>query len=163
MAPPAWANATYNGGGVYCDLFACRRLVIVLYDADCGFCRWSMAWALRHDRDRVLATAPIQSSLGDELLADVLPSERLRSAHVIGDDGGLRSAGAAAAEVLAALPATRVLGRLARQFPRPTERLYGVVAARRMSIGRLVGRQARRRADELLATSEPPTRPTRRP
>lgn len=129
--------------------------MIVLYDADCGFCRWSMAWALRHDRDRVLATAPIQSSLGDELLADMLPSERLCSAHVIRGDGGVRSAGAAAAEVLGALPATRVLGRLAHSFPRATERLYGVVAARRVSIGRLVGRQARRRADELLVRSSP--------
>lgn len=135
--------------------------MIVLYDADCGFCRWSMAWALRLDRDRVLATAPIQSSLGGELLADLDPSERLRSAHVIGDNGGVRSAGAAAAEVLGVLPATRVLGSLARRFPRPTERIYGVVAARRVSIGRLVGRQARRRADELLA-SELPARPTRR-
>jgi predicted DCC family thiol-disulfide oxidoreductase YuxK len=134
-----------------------RRLVIVLYDADCGFCRWAMAWAVRRDRDHVLAPAPIQSPLGSELLAVLAPSERLRSAHIVRDDGSRRSGGAAAADVLSALPATRILGRLAGGFPRTTDRLYRVVAARRMSFGRLVGTQARRRADDLLASVSAPT------
>jgi predicted DCC family thiol-disulfide oxidoreductase YuxK len=125
--------------------------VIVLYDADCGFCRWAMAWAVRHDHHHVLVTVPIQSSLGSELLVDVTPSERLRSAHVIREDGSRRLGGAAAADVLSVLPPTRVLGRLARSLPRTTALLYGVVAARRRSFGRLVGKDARRRADDLLA------------
>jgi predicted DCC family thiol-disulfide oxidoreductase YuxK len=124
--------------------------VIVLYDADCGFCRWAMAWALRRDRRRALAAVPIQSPLGSELLADLAPSERLRAAHVVREDGERRSAGAAAAEVLSALPATRVLGRLGRRLPRATAVLYGLLAARRTSFGRLLGSDARRRADELL-------------
>jgi hypothetical protein len=93
---------------------------------------------------------PIQSPLGSELLVDIAPSERLRSAHVVRDDGCRRSGGAAAADVLSALPPTRVLGRLARSLPRTTALLYGVVAARRRSFGRLVGKEARRRADGLL-------------
>lgn len=47
--------------------------MIVLYDADCGFCRWAMAWAVRRDHHHVLVTVPIQSPLGSELLVDVVP------------------------------------------------------------------------------------------
>ena len=61
--------------------------MIVLYDADCGFCRWAIAWAVRRDHHHVLVTVPIQSPLGSELLVDIVPSDRLRSAHVIRDDG----------------------------------------------------------------------------
>jgi predicted DCC family thiol-disulfide oxidoreductase YuxK len=128
--------------------------VIVLYDADCGFCRWTMAWAVRHDHRRSLVTVPIQSPLGSELLIDVLPGERLSRAHVVGDDGRVLSGGPAAAEVLSVLAPTRALGLLAHSLPRTTALLYGVVAARRQRFGLLVGRDARRRADELLeATS----------
>ncbi len=127
--------------------------MIVLYDADCGFCRWAMTWAVRRDLHHVLVTVPIQSSLGSELLADIAPSERLRSAHVIRDDGCRRSGGAAATDVLSVLPPTRTLGRLARRLPIVTALLYRGVAAQRKSFGRLVGNEARRRADELLGAT----------
>jgi len=109
-----------------------------------------MAWAMRRDRRRLLVAVPIQSQLGSELLVDVLPSDRLRSAHVVRDDGRRRSGGEAAADVLSALPPTRALGWLGHRLPGTTALLYGVVAARRQSFGRLVGKQARRRADGLL-------------
>ncbi len=109
-----------------------------------------MAWAVRRDRRHALVAVPIQSALGSELLVDLLPHERLRAAHVICDDGCRRSGGAAAAEVLSVLAPTRVPSRLARSLPRTTALLYGVVAARRKSFGRLVGSEARRRADSLL-------------
>jgi predicted DCC family thiol-disulfide oxidoreductase YuxK len=124
--------------------------VIVLYDADCGFCRWAVAWAVGRDERDLLVTVPIQSELGSELLVDIPLSDRLRSAHVVPDSGPLLSGGAAAAEVLGVLPSTRNLGRLARGLPRTTAVLYGVLAARRQSVGRLVGAEARRRADRLL-------------
>jgi predicted DCC family thiol-disulfide oxidoreductase YuxK len=124
--------------------------VIVLYDADCGFCRWTMAWATRRDHRHLLVPVPIQSPLGSELLVDVVPSDRLRSAHVVRDDGCRRSGGAAAADVLSVLPSTLVLGRLAHSLPRTTALLYAVVAARRQGFGRLVGKEARRRADGRL-------------
>jgi predicted DCC family thiol-disulfide oxidoreductase YuxK len=128
--------------------------VIVLYDADCGFCRWSMAWAMRRDHRHLLVSVPIQSPLGSELLVDVVPSDRLRSAHIVRDDGCRRSGGAAVADVLSVLPPTRALGRLAHSLPRTTALLYGVLAARRQSFGGLIGQQARQRADDLLqATS----------
>jgi predicted DCC family thiol-disulfide oxidoreductase YuxK len=124
--------------------------MIVLYDADCGFCRWAMAWALGHDPRRALVAVPIQSQLGAQLLEELSPSERLDAAHVVRDDGGRESGGAAAAEVLGALPRTRALGRLARRLRAPTAALYGLVAAHRHGFGRFVGAGARRRADRLL-------------
>jgi hypothetical protein len=109
-----------------------------------------MAWAIRHDHRHLLVAVPIQSPLGSELLVDIVPSDRLRSAHIVRDDGCRRSGGPAAADVLSVLPPARALGRLAHSFPRTTALFYGVVSARRQSFGRLVGKQARRRADGLL-------------
>jgi predicted DCC family thiol-disulfide oxidoreductase YuxK len=124
--------------------------VVVLFDADCGFCRWAMAWALRVDRRHLLVAVPIQSALGAELLDELAPSQRLSAAHVVQEDGRRVSGGAAAAMVLAALPPTRALGILARRLPETTERLYAVVAGQRTHLGRLVGRRARGRADRLV-------------
>jgi predicted DCC family thiol-disulfide oxidoreductase YuxK len=124
--------------------------MLVLYDADCGFCRWAMAWALSHDPRRALVAAPIQSPLGSQLLTDLSPDERLGAAHVVRDDGARESGGAAAAEVLAVLPRTRLLARLAQGLPAPTAALYGLVATHRHGFGRFVGAEARRRADRLL-------------
>jgi predicted DCC family thiol-disulfide oxidoreductase YuxK len=125
--------------------------VIVLYDSDCGFCRWAAAWAVRLDRRGRLVGVPIQSPLGSELLQDLSAEERLASAHVVDDDGRRRSGGAAAAEVLATIDRTRLLACLARSSPRATNWLYDAIASRRVSLGRLVGARARRRADRLLA------------
>jgi predicted DCC family thiol-disulfide oxidoreductase YuxK len=112
-----------------------------------------MAWAVRRDRHHVLVAVPIQSPRGAELLADLAPSDRLRCAHVVHEDGSRRSGGGAGADVLSVLPRTRLLGRLARSSPRATELLYGVVARRRQRLGRLIGKGARRRADDLLAAT----------
>jgi predicted DCC family thiol-disulfide oxidoreductase YuxK len=127
--------------------------VIVLYDTDCGFCRWAAARAVSLDHLGVLVPVPIQSSLGAELLVDLDPSDRHRAAHVIGDDGRRRSGGDAAADVLGVLPSTQALARLARSLPRTTNLLYGLVALRRQSFGQLIGPKARQRADRLLQAS----------
>ncbi len=125
--------------------------MIVLYDADCGFCRWAVAWVLTRDTEHALVPIAIQSAYGSELLAGLPVDDRLRSAHTIAADGRIHSGGAAAADVLSALQRTQVLGWLARELPRTTALLYRLVAARRASFGRLVGATARQRADELLA------------
>ncbi len=125
----------------------------MLFDADCGFCRWAMAWALRLDRRALLVAVPIQSELGGELLADLSPSERLSAAHVVEEDGRRGSAGAAAAAVLAALAPARPLARLARRSPPRTALLYAAVAGQRSQLSRLVSAGARRRADRLLEAS----------
>src|SRR5207302_444993 len=112
--------------------------MIVLFDVDCGICRWAMAWALRLDRRDLLVAVPIQSELGAELLGDLPASERLGSAHVVEEGGHRRSAGAAAAAVLAALAPTPAVARLVRRFPRMADLLYAAVAGRRRQLGRFV-------------------------
>ena len=74
----------------------------VLYDRDCGFCRFSIGLLLAWDRRRRLRPVAIQSDEGQRLLADLPPDERLASAHAIDADGRLRSGGAAAAPIAAA-------------------------------------------------------------
>jgi predicted DCC family thiol-disulfide oxidoreductase YuxK len=125
--------------------------VIVLYDGECGFCRWTVAWALERDRNQVLTVAPIQSSTGARLLADMEPAERLRSVHVVHDDAGRESGGAAVRDVLRALPSARLLARIAGVSPRASELAYRLVAGRRREVSRLVPKRAKLRADDVLA------------
>jgi predicted DCC family thiol-disulfide oxidoreductase YuxK len=46
---------------------------IVLYDADCGFCRWSLARLLALDRERKLRPLAVGTQQADALLADLTP------------------------------------------------------------------------------------------
>jgi predicted DCC family thiol-disulfide oxidoreductase YuxK len=124
--------------------------VIVLYDDDCGFCRWTVAWGLRRDARGVLEVMPIQSRVGEELLADLTPEKRLRSAHVIHADRGRESGGAAVRAVLAVLPSAGPLAWLAKLWPRATDLAYDFVAGHRCWFGHLVSPAAKRRADALL-------------
>jgi predicted DCC family thiol-disulfide oxidoreductase YuxK len=112
--------------------------VIVLYDSDCGFCRWTLDWALKRDREHVLEPHPIQSARGAELLADLDPAERLRQAHVVHAYGRRESGGAAMRAVLDVLPPARRLAWLARLSPRATDAGYRFVARHRAVFGRLV-------------------------
>jgi predicted DCC family thiol-disulfide oxidoreductase YuxK len=120
--------------------------VIVLYDGDCGFCRWSVNWALRRDRDRRLTATPIQSTTGEFLLGDLKPDERLREVHVINDDGSRSSGGAAVKEVLTALPTSRALARVVSVSPRMTQLGYRFVARNRSLFGRLASARCARRS-----------------
>src|SRR4249919_3127403 len=72
---------------------------IVLYDEDCGFCRWTADKLRGWDRHQRLRFASIQSSRGQALLASLPPEVRLDSAHVV-TAGRVRSGGAAVAPVL---------------------------------------------------------------
>jgi len=114
----------------------------VLYDDDCGFCRWSADVLRRWDRRGRLRFAPIQGATGRRLLADVDPVERLDSWHVVTADGARRSAGAALAPALERLPGGTALAWLARAAPSATEAAYRMVAERRTPIGRALGAEA---------------------
>jgi predicted DCC family thiol-disulfide oxidoreductase YuxK len=109
----------------------------VLYDRDCGFCRWSLDKILAWDRRRHLRSVAIQSEEGQRLLAPVPPERRLDSWHLV-RDGEVRSAGAAAAPLFAVLPGGRPLAALLRAFPRATEWTYRWVADHRDLMARLL-------------------------
>ncbi len=115
---------------------------LVLYDDDCGFCRWSADKLRRWDRHGRLRFAAIQSATGQRSLSDLAPDERLDSWHVITPDGRRHSSGAAVGPALEGLPAGRPLARLAKVAPPVTEAAYRAVAKRRTSIGRLLGTDA---------------------
>lgn len=132
----------------------------LLYDANCGFCRWSVAWILRRVPTGSVVPATIQSPQGQALLeaAGVPEADRLKSAHAhrVGDPPeALRSGGDAASLVTPLLQGTsgRAAALGARALPGPLRRLlYGQVATNRIAIGRLVSKERRAEADALLAS-----------
>src|SRR5688572_2451991 len=110
----------------------------VLYDEDCGFCKWSLDKILAWDRARKLRPVAIQSDEGQRLLAGVAEERRLESWHLVDANGTLRSAGAAAPPLLDLMPAGRPLAAVGRRFPRATEHAYRAVAGNRDRLARLL-------------------------
>lgn len=123
----------------------------LLFDSDCGFCRWTLGWVLRWDTRRRVVPIAIQDLAADVLLAGLEPEKRLASWHFVDSAGELHSAGAAFAPLFELLPGARALAALTRRAPRLTERAYRSVTSRRSTLGRLVTRAARERADKLIA------------
>jgi len=117
---------------------------VVLFDGNCGFCRWSVGLIERWDRHDKLRSTSIQSEEGSRLLAGMPPSRRLDSFHLSEPGGAILSAGEAAAPLLRRLPGGRPIAFLTEQMPRTTERAYRFIANRRSFFGRLVRRFNRR-------------------
>lgn len=116
--------------------------VTVLYDPDCGFCRWSAERLRVWDRRHALGFEPLGSAHADRLLLVVPVERRLDSWHVVERDGRVWSAGQAVARVLRLLPGGAPLALAAELAPGLTDRLYASVARRRSTLGRLLGQQA---------------------
>ena len=127
-----------------------QRLVVV-YDDDCGFCKWSVARTLAWDRRRRLRPVGLSTPEAERLLAGMSQEERQDSFHVVEAGGRVRSAGAGAPVVLAQLPGGRPLAALARALPGLAERVYRAVAGRRTPLGRLVTAGAAARARRRIA------------
>jgi predicted DCC family thiol-disulfide oxidoreductase YuxK len=122
----------------------------ILYDADCGFCRWSLAWVLRWDRHRRLEPVALQDPRAEALLGPMPEAERMESWHLVGPDG-VASAGAAAPPLLRLLPGGGPPAALAERFPGAVERAYRWVADHRGVLARPLGERALGRADALIA------------
>ena len=114
----------------------------VLYDADCGFCRWSADVLRRWDRRGLLRFAPLASDEATELLASLDREVRFASWHVVTGDGSVYSAGAALPELLLRLPGGSAPAALARRMPHATDRAYRILAANRDRLGRMLGVRA---------------------
>lgn len=114
----------------------------LLYDADCGFCRWTAERIRAWDRRRALRFIPIQSAEGDALLGDMDAERKMASWHLVDEEGAIHSAGAGVDPLFRLLPAGAPISLTARAFPRSTERLYRLVAANRERFGRMLGEQA---------------------
>ena len=113
----------------------------LIYDADCGVCKFILARVLELDRGRYRPLA-LQDPRAAELLPGLSEEERMRSFHIVEPDGTVHSAGDGLAELIPGL------GR----FPGLAERAYWLVAGNRSTLGKLIPaaarRQARRRIDE---------------
>jgi predicted DCC family thiol-disulfide oxidoreductase YuxK len=116
--------------------------VIVLYDDDCGFCRWSADRLRAWDRAGRLAFRSIGDAERDGSLDDIDPAERRASWHAVTPDGRLWSAGAALAPVLRRLPGGVPIASAAETFPHATERAYRFVARHRERLGAAIGARA---------------------
>jgi len=112
---------------------------VVLYDEDCGFCRWSSDMLRRWDRRGGLRFVPIQSAEGTLVLRDVAEDRRLTSWHVVTSDGRVRSGGAAVPALAARLPLGGPIALLAHRYPGATERAYAWIARNRTRLGALLG------------------------
>jgi predicted DCC family thiol-disulfide oxidoreductase YuxK len=133
-----------------CSKTEAAKRVSVLYDADCGFCRWSLAKLLAWDRGRRLRPIAIQSAEGERLLGDLNEEERLGSWHLVAPTGRRNSAGAAAPILLRGLPGGGPLAALLERFPKATLRCYAWLARHRGTLGRPIPAGAKRRADERI-------------
>jgi predicted DCC family thiol-disulfide oxidoreductase YuxK len=126
----------------------------VLYDADCGFCKWLLFALLRWDRVARLHPIALQRSEADDLLQELTPAERMASWHLISPTGERRSGGAAVAPLLRLLPAGRLPAAGFARFPRLTERGYRLVGEHRSQLSKLVPSNAQQRASKRIHQRE---------
>jgi predicted DCC family thiol-disulfide oxidoreductase YuxK len=103
---------------------------VLLYDADCRFCRFVARAFVRLDRDECVAFLPLTDPEAEALLPGLTDEQRLASIHLVEPDGNRSSRGAALARLVrhAGLPApARFLGAV-----------YTPVARARGVLGRVV-------------------------
>ena len=119
-----------------------RAEPLVLYDEDCGFCRWSADRLRAWDRAGSVAFRSIRAAERAGMLDHVDPVDRYASWHVITPDGRIWSGGAAVPPLTRRLPGGRALAAIAEAFPDGTERLYRFVARHRDRFGAALGQRA---------------------
>jgi predicted DCC family thiol-disulfide oxidoreductase YuxK len=111
---------------------------VLLYDRECGFCRWSLGVVLAWDRRGRLRPVALQEPEANVLLADLDAEQRMASWHLLAPGESRRSAGAAVAPLLRRLPGGAPVAAVAERFPSLTEAGYRWVAAHRAALHRLV-------------------------
>ena len=115
------------------------RRPVLLYDADCRFCRFAARLVVRADRGDELVLLPLQDDKASSFLADLPESERRATWRLVFGDGSRTGYGRGVVELLRAMrlprPAARAVGALP---PRVLDDLYGLVARNRGRLGRLV-------------------------
>lgn len=117
---------------------------VIVYDADCGFCRWLLAKIIRRDPTGAFRPVDLRTAEAIVLLPKMNEATRMSSWHLVETDGRVYSGGAAIAPLLEHLPGKglRFGARLARTFPSTVEGLYRFLAANRHRFGRWLGEQA---------------------
>ena len=135
-----------------------KRRSMVLYDADCGLCKWLLSGLLRWDRAGNLQPLALQRPEAQELLIELSLSERMAAWHLISPAGERSSGGAALAVLLRSLPAGRYPAAVFACLPGATERGYRWVAEHRSQLSRCVPAGAKRRAEGRCRAARAPAR-----
>lgn len=131
-----------------------ERRWTVLYDGDCGFCKWLLAGLLRWDSAIRLRPLALQHPQAADLLADLPPAERMASWHLVSPIGERHSGGVAVSQLLRLLPHGRGPAAAVARFPVLTERGYRWVATHRTRLSTAVPGAAKRRAGETVRRRE---------
>ena len=118
------------------------RRPVILFDNDCGFCRWSLSKLLAWDRHGRLRPVALQSEQADDLLMGMDRERKMASWHLVAPDGRTYSGGEAVPQLARLLPAGAPIAALASAFPRATDRAYRWVARHRERLGRVLGERA---------------------
>ena len=126
----------------------------VLYDSDCGFCKWLLSGFLRWDGAGVLRPVALQRPEAAELLSDLDPALRIESWHLISPEGARLSGGPAIPAMLRLLPGGRAPAAVFARFPRMTDCGYRWVAVHRSGLSKWVPAAAKRRAGERVTARE---------
>ena len=71
------------------------KRAVLLYDSDCGFCRWSVDKVLAWDRGGRVQSMELQDPEADSLLGGMEEGVKMSSWHFVTPDGRVYSAGAA--------------------------------------------------------------------
>jgi len=135
-----------------------ERRWAVLYDAECGFCKWLLSCLLRWDRAARLQPIALQRAEADNLVRELAPAERMASWHLISPSGERRSGGEAVAPLLRLLPGGRLPAAGLARFPGLTDRAYQWVAGHRAQLSKWVPSNAKQRAAQRLDQREQPDR-----
>jgi predicted DCC family thiol-disulfide oxidoreductase YuxK len=114
-----------------------RRDHALLYDDDCGFCKFCVRTMLRLDEGERLKPVAIQSDEGKRLLTEVPEDKHLDSFHLVTPGGKVLSAGEAAAPLATLLRGGSIPARAFGKYPDQTEGIYRWVARNRSTFGRL--------------------------
>ncbi len=126
----------------------------MLYDGDCGLCKWLLAGLLRLDTAGCLRPIALQLPEAEALLADLDPAEWMVSMHLVSPDGTRLSGGDALPPLLKLLRGGRIPAAVAARFPRLTGAGYRWVATHRIGISRFVPRRWKERAAERVRERE---------
>jgi predicted DCC family thiol-disulfide oxidoreductase YuxK len=132
------------------------QTVILIYDSDCGFCRWCLGKVLAWDRRRDVRPVALGTDEGKGLLGDMPLDEQFSSWHLVDEGGAVRSAGAGFPPLLRRLPGGGPFAALAARFPEATDRAYRAVSGNRAIFGKLITDGAKRRADARIAERASP-------
>jgi predicted DCC family thiol-disulfide oxidoreductase YuxK len=127
---------------------------ILLYDADCGFCKWVVSGVLTFDRHNRLVPRAIQGAQAQALLSDLSPGDRIASVHLVSPDGERLSAGSALAPLLRLLPAGTIPALGITRLPWLTDHVYDWVASHRSQLSRAVPSMIKRRASARVTRAE---------